>query len=349
MDLRRDYYEDLQLCNSTFSRFWLIGFLGLLGVLPFFLPNYTLYTLNYLGCQVLVAIGMNILVGYTGQISIGHSGFMAIGAYTCALLTVQGLIPLPVTLLLAGLAAASMGFLLGLPALRLEGPYLAIATLGFGLAVTQIIGRLSLLGGRMGIVVPRPRIGSFELDDDRALYWLIVPVTVALVWMARNLMRSRIGRAFQAIRDSEIAAQSVGINVAFYKTLSFAVSAFFVGVAGALLAIATGFINPDQFNFLQSILFLAMVVAGGRGSILGSVLGGTLLGFLTLKMDIVQDLPVFGTLLVVFSEKYMTTAGLPNVGLVFIGSALIAVNLLEPMGLYGIWIRARRYWTTWPF
>ncbi len=349
MDLRRDYYEDLQLCKSASSRFWLSGFLGLLAVIPFLVPNYSLYTLNYLGCQVLVAVGMNILVGYTGQISMGHSGFMAVGAYTCALTIGHGLIPLPLALLLAGLVAAGMGFLLGLPALRLEGPYLAIATLGFGLAVTQIIGRLPWLGGRMGIVVPRPRIWFLQLDDDRALYWLIIPITVVLVWMARNLMRSRMGRAFQAIRDSEVAAQSVGINVALYKTLSFGVSAFFVGVAGGLLAITTGFINPDQFNFLQSILFLAMVVAGGRGSILGSVMGGALLGFITLKMDIVQDLPVLGRLLAVFSERFMTTAGLPNVGLIFIGSALIAVNLLEPMGLYGIWIRARRYWSTWPF
>lgn len=348
MDLKRDYYEDLQVCRSAFGRVWLIGFLLLLGLLPFLVPGYTLYTLNYLAAYVLVATGMNILVGYTGQISIGHAGFLAVGAYACALLG-KASFPFPVALFLAGVLAALLGFLLGLPALRLEGPYLAIATLGFGLAVTQIIGRVSWLGGRMGMVVPKAQIGPLLLNSDRALYYFAIPLTVGFVWVARNLMRSRIGRAFQAIRDSEIAAQSVGIHVALYKTLSFGISAFFVGIAGGLIAVSTGFINPDQFNFLQSILFLSMVIAGGRGTILGGILGGILVGFITLQMDIVQEVPLVGPLLALFSERFMTPGGLPNVGLIFIGAALIAVNLIEPMGLYGLWIRTRRYWSTWPF
>ncbi len=349
MDMKRDYYEDVQLLRRMPARVSFVAMLLALAALPALVPNYTVYTLNFLATSVIVALGMNILVGYTGQVSLGHAGFLAIGAYSTVLLMSEMAMPFPLALAAAAFISALFGLLLGMPALRLEGPYLAIATLGFGLAVTQIIGRWSLFGGHMGLSVPELTIGPWELTSDRQKYYLIVGVTVLLALTARNLMKSRVGRAFQAIRDSEIAAATLGINVAYYKTLSFAVSAAFTGVAGGLLAFVWSFISPGQFTFTLSVLFLAMVVVGGLGSILGSVLGGVVVGYLNLKMDVVQDLPLLGGAIERFSERFMTAAGLPNVGWVFMGLTLILFALFEPLGLYGLWLRGRRYWGTWPF
>ena len=349
MDMKRDYYEDIQLLRRTPAQVWFVAMLLALAALPAFIPNYMVYTLNFLATSVIVALGMNILVGYTGQVSLGHAGFLAIGAYSTVLLMSELNVPFPIALIGSGLITALFGFLLGLPALRLEGPYLAIATLGFGLAVTQIIGRWSLFGGHMGLTVPELTIGPWELASDRQKYYLIVGVAVILTLAARNLMKSRVGRAFQAIRDSDIAAETLGINVAYYKTLSFAVSAAYTGIAGALLAFVWSFISPGQFTFTLSVLFLAMVVVGGLGSILGSVLGGVVVGYLSLKMDVVQDLPLLGAAIESFSRQFMTPAGLPNVGWVFMGLMLILIVLFEPLGLYGLWLRGRRYWGSWPF
>lgn len=349
MDMKRDYYEDIQFLKETPARFWFLVLLLALVTFPLFAPNYTVNLVNLLAINVIVALGMNILVGYTGQVSLGHAGFLAIGAYTTVLLMMKLAVPFPLALLIGGFVAAGFGFLLGLPALRLEGPYLAIATLGFGLAITQIIGRWSFFGGRMGLVVPQLSLGSFTLAGDKPLYYLIITLTVLLALGARTLMKSRIGRAFQAIRDSDIAAETLGINLAYYKTLSFAVSAFFAGLAGGLMAFVLGYINPDQFNFILSILYLAMVVVGGLGSTLGSILGGVVVAYLSLKMEFVQEVPLLGPLLESMSEQFMSVTGLPYVGWVFTGLVLILVVVFEPLGLYGLWLRTKKYWMTWPF
>lgn len=349
MEMKRDHYEDVQLLKSGSARFWFVFLLLTLGLLPLILESYAVYVANYLAVSVIVALGMNILVGYTGQVSIGHAGFLAIGAYSTALLTLHLNLPFPAALLAAGFIAAGFGFILGLPALRLEGPYLAIATLGFGLAVIQIIGRWPFFGGRMGLTVPPMRLGPLELSGDREMYCVIATTAVVLALMARNLVKTRVGRAFQAIRDSNIAAQTLGINLAYYKTLSFAISAFYVGVAGGLMAFLTGFINPDQFNLILSILFLAMVVVGGVGSILGSILGALVVGFMNLRMDALPELPLLGPLLVFLSENFLTLSGLPSAAWILMGLALILIVVFEPQGLYGLWLRTKLYWKTWPF
>jgi len=318
-------------------------------VLPFTVPGYTLSTINLLAAYVIVAVGMNILVGYTGQISLGHAGFLAIGAYT-TVLSMSGLhLPFFLALALAGFVAAGFGFILGLPALRLEGPYLAIATMGFGLAVIQIIGRSAMFGGHMGLQVPDLMLGPFRLNTDRERYAVIMSVTFGLTLAARNLMAGRVGRAFRAIRDSDIAAETLGVNIAYYKTLSFAISAFYAGVAGGLVAFVLDFISPGQFNFILSILFLAMVVVGGRGATLGSVLVGVVIGYLSIRMDLIQELPVLGTALRWLSVHVFTEIGLPNAGWVFLGLIMILAVAVEPLGLYGVWRRTKLYWRTWPF
>ena len=241
--------------------------------LPLILPGYRIFTVNYMAIFVIVGLGMNLLIGDTGQVSLGHAGFLAVGAYTTVLMMTELGAPFPLALPVGGLVTAGFGFLLGLPALRLQGPYLAIVTLGFGIAVTQIIGHSAFFGGHMGLVVPTATLGPISLSGDVSQYYVIVGTALVLALCARNLSVTRVGRAFRAVRDSEIAAATMGVDVAYYKTLSFALSAAFAGIAGGLLALMIGFISPGVFNFLLSLMFLAMVVFGGIGSIPGAVLG----------------------------------------------------------------------------
>jgi branched-chain amino acid transport system permease protein len=347
--MKRSYYEDVQLLRSGTARLWLAALLAALAAAPLLATPYQIYVLSLIAVNVIVALGLNILVGSTGLISLGHAGFVAIGAYTTVLLVARGGVPFPVALLAAAFLAAGIGFLLGLPALRLEGPYLAIATLGFGMATTILIGRTAYFGGHMGLMVPPPRLGPLDLSGDRAVYGLAVGSAVLLAFLARNLMRSRVGRAFQAIRDSDIAAQMVGVDLVRYKTLAFAVSAFYAGVAGGLWAMVLGYINPGMFTFVLSILFLAMVVIGGLGTLFGSVAGAVVVTLLNLQASAIPTLPGIGPLLEAFSARYMTVTGLPSVTWVITGAVLILIVVLEPLGLYGLWLRAKIYWRTWPF
>ncbi|HPR55027.1 MAG TPA: branched-chain amino acid ABC transporter permease, partial [Deltaproteobacteria bacterium] len=262
MDMKRDYYEDIELFSSGTILFWSVAFLVLLFTLPLYIPSYNIYLLNIILVHVILAVGLNILVGYTGQISLGHAGFFAIGAYGTALLMMHLHMPFLPALIVAGLIAAFFGFIIGLPALRLEGPYLAIATLGFGLTIMHIIGRWEVFGGRMGITTPPLDLGlpgsaySLVIEGDVKIYYLILVISVLMVIGARNLMKTRVGRAFVAIRDDDIAAEVMGVNLTVYKTMSFAVSAFYAGVAGGLYAFVVGFFDPFTFNLILSIIFL---------------------------------------------------------------------------------------------
>jgi branched-chain amino acid transport system permease protein len=335
----RDYYRDVQLLRGRAEWIRLALLVGVLCTLPLVVPGYRIFTLNYMAVFVIVGLGMKILVGDTGQVSLGHAGFLAIGAYTTVLLMTEVGAPFLLALPAGGVVAAFFGFLLGLPALRLEGPYLAIATLGFGLTVTQIIGRWALFGGHMGLVVPTTTIGPVSLSGDVAKYYVIVATAFVLALAARNLSVTRVGRAFRAIRDSQVAAATMGVDVAYFKTLSFAVSAAFAGIAGGLLALMTGFISPGVFTFTLSLMFLAMVVLGGLASITGTVMGSMVMGYLNLEMDAFQEMPLLGPALERFSERFMVSAGLPNVGWVVTGLLIVLAILFEPNGLHGLWKR----------
>lgn len=353
MDMKRDYYEDIRLFSSKVEIFWFLALLAGLAVFPFFARAYEktfyIYMANYLALHILVAVGLNLLVGYTGQISLGHAGFFAIGAYCTLVFMTELHLPFVVALPVAGLISALFGFLLGLPALRLEGPYLAIATLGFGLTVTQVIGRMSIFGGRQGLHAPDLTIGPLLVKGDFDLYWIVVPLTVVMTIAARNLVKTKVGRAFIAVRDSDIAAQTMGVNLTFYKTLAFAISAFYTGIAGGLFAFSLGFIEPTVFNIMLSILFLAMVVVGGLGSIFGSIAGGILVAFLNIKLAAVQNLPLVGDFFMHLSEKYFSVSGLPNIQFIVYGLIMVLIIIFEPLGLYGFYLRSKRYLKTWPF
>jgi branched-chain amino acid transport system permease protein len=264
--------------------------------------------------------------------------------------------PFFAAIIIAALIAAFFGFIIGLPALRLEGPYLAIATLGFGLTIMHIIGRWDVFGGRMGITAPPLDLGisqsslSWVIEGDVKIYYLILIITVLLVIGARNLMKTRIGRAFMSIRDDDIAAEVMGVNLTIYKTMSFAVSAFYAGVAGGLYGFVVGFFDPFSFNMILSIIFLVMITVGGLGSIMGSIMGAILITYLQYDLlKNVENLPYLGGLLVAISKKWFTVIGLANFSSIAMGLIMIAIVIFEPLGMFGIWIRIKKYWKTWPF
>jgi len=353
MDIKRDYYEDIELFKSGTLLFWSILFLLFLGILPWLVMKYHLlglsvYIINLITIHAIVAIGLNILVGYTGQISMGHAGFFAIGAFTTVFLKLKGGLPFPVALPVAGFISSAFGFILGLPALRLKGPYLTIATLGFGMTITTIIKHMEFFGGRMGLQAPKLYLFGTPMKDIH-FYYMIMIIAVLMVIGAVKLIKTRVGRAFIAIRDSDIAAEAMGVNLTYYRTLSFAVSAFYTGIAGGLYAFILGFINPESFHLIMSITFLAMVVVGGLGSIMGSIAGAALMTYLDIKLQAIQDIPAIGPALVTFSQKYMSIGGISNIAVIVYGLIMILIVLFEPLGIFGFWIRTKKYWKTWPF
>lgn len=349
MDMKRDYYEDVQLFSSGVVVFWFLCLIAFLVLFPLFAKNYYIYMANYMAINILVAVGLNLLVGYTGQISLGHAGFFALGAYGTIILMSEVHLPFILALPAAALGAAVFGFLLGLPALRLEGPYLSIATLGFGLTITQVIGRIELFGGRQGLHTPDLVIGPWHLDSDRDFYYLLVIITVLLTLAARNIIKTKVGRAFIALRDADVAAETMGVNLTLYKTLAFAVSAFYTGIAGGLYAFVLRFIEPEMFGLLMSIIFLAMVVVGGLGSIFGSIAGACLLSWLDLELRNILSIPYLGEWLQVLSQSYFSITGVSNIQFIVYGLIMVLIMLFEPLGIYGFWIRSKLYWRTWPF
>jgi branched-chain amino acid transport system permease protein len=282
---------------------WIIAVIILL-LAPLFLGKYTIFLLSLLSVYALVSLGLNLLMGYTGQIAAGHAGFLALGSYFTAIIgeNLQWL-PCPVILLLAGIFTGAIGFLLGIPILRLKGFYIAMATLAFGVVVSEVILQWSsLTGGDDGFSVPTAHIAGFAFDSDFKLYYLIIPVTLIMTVLAKNLVNGYIGRAFIALRESEIAAQTIGIDLARYKTIAFAISAFYTGVAGGLFAYLITYLSPDAFTIELSVDFIAMIVIGGMGSILGSIIGAVILTGMQQVLAGLLDLQIliFGISLIVF-------------------------------------------------
>jgi branched-chain amino acid transport system permease protein len=284
-------------------------------ILPLFLGKYTVFLLSLLAVYALVSLGLNLLMGYTGQIAAGHAGFLAIGAYVTAIVSANfEWLPCFAILFLAGLFSGIIGFLLGIPILRLKGFYIAMATLAFGVVISEVILQWSsMTGGDDGFSVPTARIAGFVFDSDYKLFYLIIPVTIVMTLLAKNLVNGYIGRAFIALRESEIAAQTIGIDLAKYKTIAFAISAFYTGVAGGLFAYLITFLSPDAFTIELSIDFIAMIVIGGMGSILGSIIGA-----------------------VILTGMQQILAGLLDMQILIFGISLIVFMIFMPRGISGM-------------
>lgn len=334
---KTDYDQDIRLAKHGGHVFW-YGLLCLfLVVAPWAIDEYWLAQLTFVLIYGIVGLGLMLLAGFTGLFSLGHAAFLGVGAYTQAVMVNAG-IPFPIALACAGLLAAAVGVVVGLPALRVKGIYLGMATLAFGFIVEEGMARWeSVTGGNKGLMVNYPSLFGWELDSTNEFYFLCLVVCVGSTLAIVNLMRSSTGRAFVAIRDSEISAQSMGIHLARYKTLSFALSAALAGLGGALYAHKIQFLSPEQFSIIQSIDLLLMVVIGGLGSIHGAFLGAIFLIVMPQLIALGKDyLP----------DAIGQAAGLQ--GTVY-GLVLIAFVLFEPMGLYGRWLKIRAYFQLFPF
>ena len=273
--------------------------------LPFVLSNFRLFQCAQVFIYAIALLGVNILIGFNGQFSLGHSAFYALGAYTTAIMIDQWNVPYGWTILVAGLLCLIAGFLFGIPALRLEGLYLALATFALALAVPQILKYFEhWTGGSQGIVLSKPNAPfGLKLNPDQWLYFVTFAVLVLLFWLGANLLKGRIGRAIVAIRDNHIAAEAMGINTALYKSLVFGVSAAYTGVAGALSASVIAYVAPDSFNVFLSVTLLIGSVIGGLASISGAVFGALFIQFVpNWAQDISKAAPwaIFGVFLIGF-------------------------------------------------
>ena len=276
-------------------------------VLPFVVSNYRTFQLTLVLVYAIALLGLNILTGYSGQISLGHGAFYALGAYCAAILIDKAGVPYWATLPAAGAVCFVAGFLFGLPALRLEGLYLALATFALGVAMPQLLKYHHLekwTGGVQGIVIPKPEAPlGLPLNADQWLYFFTLLVTLVMFFLGWNLLRGRVGRALVAIRDHPVAAEAMGVNNALYKSLAFGVSALYTGVAGALGAIAVQFVAPDSFNIFVSIIFLVGIVIGGLASISGAIYGALFIQFVPNIADAISKAApwaIFGIFLLGF-------------------------------------------------
>jgi branched-chain amino acid transport system permease protein len=283
----------------------IVGVLAMAFALPAGLSNFRLFQFTQIYIYAIALLGLNILTGFNGQISLGHGAFYALGAYTTAIMIDRWSIPYALTLPVAGLVCLVVGFAFGIPALRLEGLYLALATFALALAIPQILKYFdSWTGGSQGIVLSKPQAPfGLPINPDQWLYFVTLTVLVVLFVLASNLLRGRVGRALVAIRDNHIAAEAMGVNTALYKSLTFGVSAGYTGVAGALSALAIAFVAPDTFNVFLSITFLVGIVVGGLASISGAIFGALFIQFVpNWAQDISKAAPwaIYGVFLIGF-------------------------------------------------
>jgi branched-chain amino acid transport system permease protein len=363
-ELHTTYESDQAPLGTPVKRFWF----GVLLVGALLLPFVITSELNALFATAFIsaigAIGLNIVTGYAGQVSLGHAFFLGLGAYTAAVLSgptdrnVVGFgLDMWIWLPAAGLLPAIVGLIVAPVAARLKGLYLAIVTLGLvflgehlfremvfitgGVGTGRSSAKLEMFGTRLD---ERIEIGGFTVTREIKLYFVGLVVLLVLAVFAKNLTRSKVGRAFAAVRDRDIAAEVMGVELTRHKVIAFAVSSFYAGICGALLSTLTGFIEPGSYNLLTSVNFLAMILIGGVATLSGSLMGAA---FVVLLPRLVQEVPRF----IPFVEGQSTGGLITTFQLetLLFGVGIVAFMILEPRGLFGMWVRAKTYWRAWPF
>ena len=357
------YESDSAMLPTTTQRVWLAVGLVVVAGAAVWLPRDWLILIATAFIASVGVIGLNLVTGYAGQVSLGHAFFLGVGAYAGAAFGGEATeklvgfgLDLVVWIPLAGLTAALIGAAIAPIAVRLRGLYLAFLTLGLvflgehifrewetvtgGPGIGRNPGVLRLAGWRFDL---DGEIGGYAVTREQQIYWLALIVLIIMAFAAKNIVRSRIGRAFAAVRDRDIAAEVMGIDLTRYKVLAFAVSSFYAGVAGSMLFTVTGFVNTNSFNLLLSFAYIAMVVIGGAASITGSIMGAV---FLTLLPRLIDGAGGVLPFLEVSSQGLLSTSQLERI--VF-GVLIIGFLIFEPLGLNGIWMRLRNYWKAWPF
>jgi branched-chain amino acid transport system permease protein len=334
---RTQYRQDIALWRHNGDRFW-YGLLAILTLIaPLVLGEFYIGELGAVYIFAIAGVGLMLLVGYTGLISLGHAAFLGIGAYVNAVLLAHH-VPFLLTLPAAGLFTAVCGAAIGRPTLRMSGLYLAIATMAFGSIVGTVFQKwTSVTGGFDGFAVPTPYVFGIAIEGATGIYYVSLVVLVFVLFVSANLLRSPAGRAMVAIRDSEVSAQSMGIHLARYKTLAFAISAGMTGLAGALFAHYVRFLAPDAFDVLLSVQFVTIVFVGGLGSLRGAILGAMFVRLLPQFIAIVRDDLPFGI------------GRLPGLEPSLFGLVLVLVILFQPGGLNGMWLKSKVWFQAFPF
>ncbi len=356
-DMATRYEDELKLFRSGFSKAAVVVGLVVFLAVPFQVTNFWLLILNYAGIAVVGAVGLNLLTGFTGQLSLGHAFFIGCGAYTAAWFGVEQELPLIVWLPLCAVVGAAIGALIGPFALRLRGQYLVIVTLGLLFFAGYLFDNWeSLTGGGNGTPTNAPlalgpldfndlQVFGLSFDQEQGVFWLVWALAGVATLLAKNLVRSRPGRAMQAVRDRDVAAEVVGVSLARYKIGAFAVSSAMAAVAGGLLGAFQGYVVPGEFSdelgLLLSIQYIAIIIIGGVGTIFGSVLGAIVLGALPQLIDEDSDqIPLIadGELI-----------GADSLNIVVFGLLIVLFLMFEPRGLAAVWLRLKAYFKSWPF
>ena len=337
------YAQDMAILRTKTHWALFIIFLAFLFAAPLYLGNYWLGVANLIGITLIAATGLNILVGYCGQLSIGHAGFIAVGAYTAAILTNRLELPFLVGLICAGFTAGLIGLIFGIPSVRVKGFYLAITTIAAQFIIIWVINHWSAVtGGFVGIKVPYASIGGFVFRSEASQFYLIISIAVLATFFAKNLARTRVGRAFIAIRDNDLAAQVMGINLFYYKLLAFFIGCFLAGIAGSLLAHWIGFMNAEQFSLTESILYIGMIIIGGLGTTLGPILGVVFIRLLqqVLTVEVVPFLE---------STVALPAGFATGIAPMLFGLTIVLFLILEPRGLAHRWALFKSAYRLWPF
>ena len=334
--VKTSYAQDLRLARKPTALVWYALLLMVLLVIPHVLGEFYVGEMAGVFVFAIAGVGLMLLIGYTGLVSLGHAAFLGIGAYTNAILLTKG-VPFLLSLPAAGLVTALFGVLIGVPTLRMSGLYLAIATLAFGSIVGIVLEKWhGLTGGFDGLAVPIPSIFGLAIEGRSGVYYLALAILVVVILAAMNILRSPLGRAMVAIRDSEISAQSMGIHLAFYKTVAFAISAGITGLAGAAYGHYTNYLAPDGFGILLSIQLVTIVFIGGLGSLHGAIFGAIFISVLPQAIALARDSLPFGI------------GRLPGLEPSLFGLILVLVIMFEPSGINGRWMKLKRWFGEFP-
>lgn len=336
-----NYAGDLSLVETRTRWVYLVLFLVFLIVYPFMASPFWLDLASQVCLAFIGALALMLLTGYAGLISLGHAGFIAAGAFTTAILFKELNASIFVTLPASGLVGALLGVIFGLPSLRLKGLYLALSTLALHFIVTYAGSEYeSKRGYATGVIMDPPKLGPFTIEDPRLWYYVLLFAAFLVLILAVNLVRSRTGRAWMAIRARDVAAEAFGISVAFYKVLAFVVSSAITSIAGCLFAYYHGFVSVEAFSILMTIEYVAMVIIGGLGSILGAIFGTVFVVLLPYLIDEAAD---------TFTVPARMSTYLFAVKYASFGLIMIIFLVFEPRGLVGIWKRIQNYFILWPF
>jgi branched-chain amino acid transport system permease protein len=338
---RTTYAQDLTLVQTRSERACLAIFIVILAVLPFLASPFVLD----LACQVFLAsvgaLALMLLTGYAGQISLGHAGLIAAGAFTTGILAREIHAPFWLTLPASAVTGIALGFVFGLPSLRLRGLYLAISTLALHFIVIYLGGEYETKRGySTGIVIDPPSLAGFELTDGRVWYFVLLGAAAISLMICINLLRSRSGRAWRAVHARETVAEALGISIARYKLLAFVITSSMTSVAGCLFAYYRGFVSVEAFDLYLSIQYVAMIIIGGMGSLLGALLGAA---FVTLFPYAIE------ALLNLLPNVQKLAGDVFAVNYAAFGVVMVLFLVLEPLGLVGIWQRVQSYFLLWPF